>query len=308
MDGRLFYVLSEQVTGIVFKDIIKQITVVRQQKGGHMRERILKPGQPAKHMRTGLIILTVLLVFLLLPVRSHAAVYKDKWVNKKDRYYYYDARGQRLKGIRKIGKHIYYLDSKGVQHTGWRKIKKKYYFFQTYNGSSGYMVVSKKVNGIKLNKDGSAKVTSSNKRKIKLMVKCQKILDSIAPPGLGKRAKLRKAFEYTKSHYAPRNVGGFSGGSGWDVRYADYMISAGSGDCYSYGAVFAYMANAVGYKNVYACSSGGHGWCRIHGKYYDPNWARVIGSDKCYAATRGESGSNGRPAWATNELYAVKIS
>ena len=89
-----------------------------------MREKILRPGQPAKHMRTGLIILTVLLVFLLLPVRSHAAVYKDKWVNKKDRYYYYDARGQRLKGIRKIGKHTYYLDSKGVQHTGWRKIKR----------------------------------------------------------------------------------------------------------------------------------------------------------------------------------------
>ena len=273
-----------------------------------MRVRVWRSEQPVRRMKICQILLMALLVSMLFPVRSHAEAYKDKWVSKKDKYYYYDDRGQRLHGIQKIGKYTYYLDSKGVQRTGWRKIGKKYYYFQQSNGSAGYMVVGKKVNGIKLNKDGSAKVTGSNKRKVKLMVRCQKILDSIARPGLARKTKLSKAFEYTKAHFAPRNVGGFSGGSGWDVRYAERMINAGSGDCYSYGAVFAYLANAVGYKNVYACSSGGHGWCRIEGRYYDPNWARVIGSAKCFGASRGQSGSNGRPAWATNERYTVKIS
>lgn len=273
-----------------------------------MREHVWRSGHPVRHRRLCLVLLTALFVCMLLPVRSHAEAYKSKWVNKKDKYYYYDAKGKRLHGIQKIGKYTYYLDSKGVQRTGWRKVGKKYYYFLPANGQYGYMVVSRKVNGIRLNKNGRAKVTRSNKRKIKLMVRCQKILDSIARPGLPRKTKLRKAFEYTKTHYAPRNVGGFSGGSGWDVRYAERMISAGSGDCYSYGAVFAYLANAAGCKNVYTCSSGGHGWCRINGRYYDPNWARVIGSAKCYGASRGQSGSNGRPAWATNERYTVKIS
>ena len=28
----------------------------------------------------------------------------------------------------------------------------------------------------------------------------------------------------------------------------------------------------IGYKEVYACNSGGHGWAEVEGKYYDPEW------------------------------------
>ena len=31
---------------------------------------------------------------------------------------------------------------------------------------------------------------------------------------------------------------------------------------------------AIGYENVYACNSGGHGWAEIEGKVYDPEWGR----------------------------------
>ena len=32
------------------------------------------------------------------------------------------------------------------------------------------------------------------------------------------------------------------------------------------------MGKAIGYTEVYACNSGGHGWAEIEGKYYDPEW------------------------------------
>ena len=54
------------------------------------------------------------------------------------------------------------------------------------------------------------------------------------------------------------------------------------GDCYSYGAAFAFMAKAIGYTNVYACNSGGHGWAEVDGKVYDPEWSRHHSSPGSY--------------------------
>ena len=271
-----------------------------------MRENT-KQSVYGKHRKVLLVIRLTLLICLLFSLRPYAA-YKDQWVSKKGKYYYYDASGKQLKGRRKINDRFYYLDSKGVQRTGWRKVGKKYYFFRTRNGKDGYMRANTTVNGVKLNKDGSAKLTSRSKRKLKILIKCQKILDSVAAPGASREKKLSRAFEYAKSRFRARNIGGFSAGGDWDMRYAEFMLNTGSGDCYCYGAVFAYLATAIGYDNVYACSSGGHGWCRIGSRYYDPNWARVIGTAKCFGAARGESGRNGRPHWAAYERYIKKVS
>ena len=48
------------------------------------------------------------------------------------------------------------------------------------------------------------------------------------------------------------------------------FFRGGRGDCVSYAAAFAYLANAVGMKKVYVICSGGHGWAEIGGKVYDP--------------------------------------
>jgi hypothetical protein len=34
------------------------------------------------------------------------------------------------------------------------------------------------------------------------------------------------------------------------------------------------MAKAIGYTNIYACTSGGHAWAEVNGLVYDPEWAR----------------------------------
>lgn len=87
--------------------------------------------------------------------------------------------------------------------------------------------------------------------------------------------KLRSAFDYIKRddvflegvlHDPPYRK------ADWPVVCANDLFKNGMGDCFSYGAAFAFMAKGIGYENCYACNSGGHGWAEINGKAYDPEW------------------------------------
>ena len=59
--------------------------------------------------------------------------------------------------------------------------------------------------------------------------------------------------------------------------YANDMFAGPGGNCCSYAAAFAFMAKAIGYENVYACNSGGHGWAEVDGRVYDPEWSKRDG-------------------------------
>ena len=237
-----------------------------------------------------------------------AATYKNQWVKKSGKYYYYNKKGKTLKGLQKIGDKYYYFDSKGVQRVGWRKIEGIYYCFAFSNGAKGSMYTSTKRNGIKLGKTGKASISSNTVlRKAILMTRAQLIVDSITKPSDSKATKLWKCFQYAMNQ-TPRTRGGFYEGSDWDMYYAEFMMDYGYGDCYSFGALFAYLANAAGYKNVCVESSGGHGWAQIGGLYYDPNWARVIGADKCYGVPSYLSGYDGRPDWARYGIFQKNLS
>ena len=59
----------------------------------------------------------------------------------------------------------------------------------------------------------------------------------------------------------------------WPVVCANDIFVYGKGDCYSYGAAFAYVGRAIGYTESYAVNSGGHGWAEINGLIYDPEWS-----------------------------------
>ena len=77
------------------------------------------------------------------------------------------------------------------------------------------------------------------------------------------------------------------------------VIEQGLGGCYCYAAVFAYLANAVGYHDVLTVNDTGHGWVEIGGRYYDPHWDLCIKAS-CYAIPRSLSGTEGRVAFAGN--------
>ncbi len=91
--------------------------------------------------------------------------------------------------------------------------------------------------------------------------------------GMTRDEKLKSAFDYIKTAYLEgvRHDPPYQE-MDWPVVYAEDIFVYGKGDCFSYGAAYAYMAKGIGCENVYACNSGGHGWAEVDGKFYDPEW------------------------------------
>jgi len=90
--------------------------------------------------------------------------------------------------------------------------------------------------------------------------------------GMTMEEKLYASFHYLKDNYLEGVRRDTYTGPDWPVVYAKDLLIDGKGDCFSFGASFAYMAKAIGYEEVYACNSGGHGWAEIDGLVYDPEW------------------------------------
>nr|WP_294674118.1 transglutaminase domain-containing protein [uncultured Blautia sp.] len=233
----------------------------------------------------------------------------DTWKTIKGRHYYYNARGKKVKGKVKIGSRYYFFDKNGIQRYGWKKIKNNYYFFRISTGTTGaYMLTSTTINGIALDASGRASKSGSNLRKLKLMTEANKIVEKISRPGMNKMQRLRASFDYVKKQYTYYCWREFRNTQDWEKDFAeDMFFRGGRGDCVSYAAAFAYLANAVGMKKVYVICSGGHGWAEIGGKVYDPDWALVSSVDSYFAMSYDLSGVNGRPMYRGNRLYVKKV-
>lgn len=231
------------------------------------------------------------------------------WKTSKGRHYYYNARGKKVKGKVKIGSRYYFFDKNGIQRYGWKKIKNNYYFFRISTGTTGaYMLTSTTINGIALDASGRASKSGSNLRKLKLMTEANNIVEKISRPGMNKMQRLRASFDYVKKQYTYYCWREFRNTQDWEKDFAeDMFFRGGRGDCVSYAAAFAYLANAVGMKKVYVICSGGHGWAEIGGKVYDPDWALVSSVDSYFAMSYDLSGVNGRPMYRGNRLYVKKI-
>ena len=91
--------------------------------------------------------------------------------------------------------------------------------------------------------------------------------------GMTMEEKLYASFHYLKDNYLEGVRRDTYTGPDWPVVYAKDLLIDGKGDCFSFGASFAYMAKAIGYEEVYACNSGGHGWAEIDKLVYDPEWS-----------------------------------
>lgn len=252
--------------------------------------------------------LALCLILVTAGTVSAAPVYKNKFVKTKGKIYHYNEKGKKDKGIIKINGKNYYFDSKGIQRTGWQKIKNNYYFFQVKNGRGGSMVTSKTVNGIKLGRNGKASYNSTGLRKLKVMVKANKIMESVTHYDMTKSQKLRKCFDKLLT-YRYCNIGDFrKWDPNWDIFYAEEMLFKGRGDCYCGGSAFAYLANAVGYTNAASISSGGHGWAEVNSRICDPNWAVITQKpDDYFYLEASMSGVGGRPMYSQNRWYVKKV-
>ncbi|MBO4864652.1 MAG: hypothetical protein J5517_09805 [Eubacterium sp.] len=245
---------------------------------------------------------------------SAQAKSKDKtpkpgwYMNKKGRVFYYNDKGKMLKKKKeyKIGKKYYYFDKNGMQRVGWIKYKGYYHYYNIAPKSKGYMVTNKTINGIKIDKKGRA---VTNKNKAKILAKANETAFYITNFKMSQNQKNKACFMYIRDKTNWRNLTSFrSDLSDWDQYYATYAIFRRYGDCYTGGCGFAYMAAAVGSKNVYAASSGGHGWAIIDGYFYDPNWSWAMNNVNDYFKVPASlSGHGGRPDWARNGAYKKRV-
>ena len=250
----------------------------------------------------------MLLAVMLLAVPTQAAArYKKQWKKQNQNIYYYNEKGKKLTGLSKIGKKTFYFDQKGAQHVGWQKIGNDYYYFNIARGSNGSMVKSAKVNGITIDRTGKAKKDSASLRRLRILLAANQTVERITKPLMPKKEKLKICFEYAKKNFGYFSWRGFSPRNGWEMDFAEDMCFRGKGNCFSYGAAFAFMASAVGYKEVYAISSGGHGWAEVNGKVYDPDWALASSVDTYFAMPYSLSGRQGRPNYLPNRAYVSKI-
>ena len=109
--------------------------------------------------------------------------------------------------------------------------------------------------------------------------------------GMSREDKLRACFDYIKEHYLEgvlHDPPYSYEEEDWPVVYANDLFVYGKGDCYSYGAAYAYMARAIGYEEAYAVNSGGHGWAEVENRTYDPEWSMHSNNYSYYAMSYDE--------------------
>ncbi|MCI8890236.1 MAG: hypothetical protein HFH34_02585 [Eubacterium sp.] len=229
-----------------------------------------------------------------------------EWQNRNQKFFYYQ-KGKKVKGLARIKGKTYYFDSKGVQHTGWQKIDGSYYFFQNANGKKGSMDASSIVNGMTLGADGKAVVNRGSKEKLEILVMANEIVEKATKPEMKKSEKLKKTYDYLMKHFKYRGSPKFVYTGHWELDYARSLFEEGHGSCYAFGAGFAFLANAVGYKDCYAVSSGGHGWAEANGKVYDPTWGLIDQRHNYYGMRFDLSGVDGRPNYKRARTYVAEI-
>ncbi len=84
-----------------------------------------------------LAVLVLILGFVMINTGITADAAKAKFVKKAGRTYYYDAKGRKATGLRKIKGKWYYFSKKGVRYQkGWQTIKGKKYYFSKKNGAA----------------------------------------------------------------------------------------------------------------------------------------------------------------------------
>ena len=175
-------------------------------------------------------------------------------VKEKGKLYMYVEGNLKKDGIvgnKKYG--YYYADKDGVIDRGFCAAV-------TYKGKDWNVIKG----------EASRVVTPSDKT----MFNTLKVVEKCTDSSMSKEEKLNKCFYYIKEHYLegvrhdPPYIE-----QDWPQVYADDVFVYGKGDCYSYGAAFAYVGRAIGCEESYACNSIGHGWSEIDGLVYDIEWS-----------------------------------
>ena len=199
-----------------------------------------------------------------------------KIITKKGLKYYKFANGRKAKKnfVTVRGK-TYYFGKTGVMEKGWMKKGGEYYYFDR---SSGVQKFNCKVDGIRIRKDGKAKKTDYNKKKIETMITAKNIMNKVTKPADSKSQKLKKVFDWVMLDNYYRQYRTLASarakGKGWEITFANDIFKKGYGCCVSEACAFAFLAHECGYSS-YICDDTSHAWTEINGRVYDTLFAQA---------------------------------
>ena len=215
-----------------------------------------------------------------------AAKKKNGWVVKKNGKKKYLKNGKYVKNkVIKIKDYRYYFNKKGYLVTGKTvKYKKKKLYLSNRGRLRAY---SKNDKFFFQNGD---KMSKAEKEDFKCRLKAEAIAEDITNDDMSKKEKLSVCFNWVmKKYYATHRQS--CDVSYWPAVYANDHFDNRGGDCHSDAAAFAYLAAAIGYKNVYVCNDSkgvnpnAHAWAEIDGKVYDPLFAQAKSYSKNYGVS-----------------------
>ena len=241
------------------------------------------------------------------PVRKGVVSWKPHWIQEGDYYTYLMPNGKIAHGLTTIKGKTYLFDAEGRQKTGWQRVKGEYRFFNPANKTDGYQLQDCIVNGISVNENGVATPSGAGWEELDIMIKAQKLVEWLTVPTQSRYDKLVRGFYYLKDDCYESLTRNFYYYDGWHRAMALDVYDRQTGSCFSYGAAFAYYANALGYGSCNIISSGGHGWAEVDGLVYDAEWSRHCGRD-LIGISYDESGYGGTPAYASSRYYVVEIA
>ena len=182
--------------------------------------------------------------------------------------------GYILKGLAKRDGKYYFYSSEGLlQKNGIVGNSKAGYYYADKNGviDMTFRDAVKYKNALWIVQNGKAKQVKSEYDKT--LYRAFVLLRECTNKNMTKEQKLLASFRYIQKITKERNprIPHYTG-KNWHLIYANDIFVNRMGNCMSYGAAFAFMAKAIGYNDVYACNSGGHGWAEINHLVYDPEW------------------------------------
>lgn len=201
---------------------------------------------------------------------------------KKGKRYYRD--GKYVKGVQPVGKKYYYFGKYGFRKTREGSAKKgstRYYF--TKDG----VIYARRKNGRYYYGNG-LKMSKADNWDFTAQQKADKIVKRLTNSKMTKRQKLTKCFRWVMDTRYVTHRKFNSRNKYWPALNACDIFKDRTGECHGDAGAVAYLAQAIGYKNVYVCRDTkshdkvGHSWAEINGRVYDSLFAKARGYNKYY--------------------------
>ena len=209
-------------------------------------------------------------------------IVRKGWFKEDGNCYYYSDKGKKYTGGQyQIGENYYFFNGSGVRQTGWQIVESCYCLFDR---SSTKKVFGKTVDGISIDKNGNAVLTSWSSSKISVMMKAHKVMLNVTNPTDTMEEKRLKCFNWILSlpYRQYRKLNSMYKTAGWEMTFANDIFDRGQGCCVSQSAAAAFLFREIGYTDVYVCHDTGHAWLMIGDRLYDPVFAEAKSFSRNY--------------------------